>query len=59
MMFWVPVGFAHGFLTLQNETIFHYKCTNYYNKESEGLIACGDDKRIKNRDWEHKHPTPF
>jgi len=54
MMFWVPVGFAHGFLTLQNETIFHYKCTNYYNKESEGLIAW-DDKDI-NIDWSISTP---
>ena len=37
-MFWVPPGFAHGFLTLRNDTIFSYKCTNVYNKESEGSI---------------------
>jgi dTDP-4-dehydrorhamnose 3,5-epimerase len=32
----VPRGFAHGFLTLSESTIFQYKCDNPYNKESEG-----------------------
>ena len=41
-MFWIPIGFAHGFLTLTDNTIFHYKCNNYYNKESEGSIAWND-----------------
>ncbi|MGE6218811.1 dTDP-4-dehydrorhamnose 3,5-epimerase [Nubsella zeaxanthinifaciens] len=36
---WVPPGFLHGFLTLENETIFTYKVTNYYDKASEiGVI---------------------
>lgn len=41
-MLWIPTGFAHGFLTLENETIFAYKCTNYYNKASEGCIMWND-----------------
>ena len=41
-MFWIPEGFAHGFLTLQNDTIFTYKCTNFYNKNSEGCILWND-----------------
>lgn len=42
---WIPEGFAHGFLTLENDTIFFYKCTNYYNKSSEDCILW-DDKDI-------------
>jgi dTDP-4-dehydrorhamnose 3,5-epimerase len=37
-MFYVPPGFAHGFVTREEDTIFTYKCTNYYHKESEGAI---------------------
>ncbi len=41
-MYWIPVGFAHGFLTLENDTIFSYKCTNLYNKASEGSLLWND-----------------
>ena len=34
-MFWIPPGFAHGFVTLEDNTIFSYKCTGVYNKKSE------------------------
>ena len=37
-IFWIPEGFAHGFLSLEEDTIFSYKCTNFYNKESERTI---------------------
>ncbi|MFC4722867.1 dTDP-4-dehydrorhamnose 3,5-epimerase [Geojedonia litorea] len=38
----VPKGFAHGFLVLEDETIFSYKCDNYYNKEAESGIIYND-----------------
>jgi len=41
-MFWVPPGFAHGFVTLEDQTIFAYKCTQVYNKESEGSVLWND-----------------
>ncbi len=41
-MLWVPAGFAHGFLTLQDDTIFVYKVTGLYNKESEGGLLWND-----------------
>lgn len=41
-MFFIPPGFAHGFATLSDNTIFSYKCTDYYNKESEGTILWND-----------------
>jgi len=37
--FWVPAGFLHGFATLEDDTIFTYKVTNFYDKASEiGVI---------------------
>jgi len=41
-MFYIPEGFAHGFVTLEDETIFSYKCTSLYNKDSEGVIFWDD-----------------
>ena len=53
-MLWIPPGFAHGFETLEDNTIFAYKVTNYYNKESEGCILWNDPNlEIK---WESEHP---
>lgn len=42
--FFVPRGFAHGFLVLEDNTIFSYKCDNFYNKQSEGGIIFNDEK---------------
>jgi dTDP-4-dehydrorhamnose 3,5-epimerase len=41
-MLWLPPGFAHGFLTLADNTIFSYKCTGAYNKAAEGIISWND-----------------
>lgn len=38
----VPRGFAHGFITLSEKSIFAYKCDNYYDKESESGIIYND-----------------
>ena len=43
LMLWVPPGFAHGFLTLENDTIFFYKVSNFYNAASEGCIKWNDN----------------
>ncbi|MBO6879913.1 dTDP-4-dehydrorhamnose 3,5-epimerase [Winogradskyella sp.] len=47
----IPRGFAHGFLVLEDNTIFSYKCDNFYNKESEtGVIYNDKDLNI---DWKY------
>ena len=47
--FWIPPGFAHGFISLEDDTIFCYKCTNYYHKASEGSLLWNDPDL--NIDW--------
>jgi len=42
LIFWIPEGFAHGFVALEDDTVFQYKCTNVYHKESEGIIRWND-----------------
>jgi dTDP-4-dehydrorhamnose 3,5-epimerase len=41
-MFYVPEGFAHGFLVLSDEAVFSYKCTDYYHPEYESGILYND-----------------
>lgn len=41
-MLWIPEGFAHGFLTLEEDTHFLYKTTDFYNKECEATIRWND-----------------
>lgn len=52
--FFIPEGFAHGFLTLEDNTIFSYKCTGFYNHESEGGLMWNDP--ILNIDWKINNP---
>jgi dTDP-4-dehydrorhamnose 3,5-epimerase len=42
LMYWIPAGLAHGFLTLEDHTVFSYKCTQVYHRESEGCIRWND-----------------
>ena len=65
LQFFIPTGFAHGFLALE-DTIFSYKCTNYYDKNSECGIIWNDptiaiewpkldiDYIISDKDKQHK-----
>lgn len=39
---WIPEGFAHGFSALEDNTIFLYKCTNYYEPTSERTLLYSD-----------------
>jgi len=50
----IPAGFAHGFYTLSNDVILHYKCSNYRHKDSEiGILW--NDKTLKIK-WPNKKP---
>lgn len=40
--FFVPRGFAHGFVVLSDTAVFQYKCDNYYNKQAEGGLHFAD-----------------
>lgn len=42
LQLFIPRGFAHGFVVLENDTIFSYKCDNYYNKLAERGIMYND-----------------
>lgn len=67
LQFFIPEGFAHGFSVLSHEVVFQYKCSSYYNKESEGGIifndpALGIDWKLPERDIilspkDRLHPT--
>lgn len=68
LQFYVPKGFAHGFLVLSDEAEFVYKCTDIYNPNAEGGIPYNDetiaidwpkvDCEIKLSEKDTKH-TPF
>ena len=55
-LFWIPPGFAHGFLVLSDEADFVYKCTNYYTPGDEYAIHWDDpDLAIE---WPLESTTP-
>ena len=54
-MLYIPEGFAHGFLVLEDNTIFSYKCSNTYNKKSEeGILWSDTDLNIN---WGISNPS--
>lgn len=56
-MFWVPEGFAHGFVTLEDDTDFLYKCTAPYAPQTEFTLAW-DDPSV-GIDWPLDGITPL
>lgn len=53
-MLYLPEGFGHAFVSLEDNTIFSYKCSNLYNKESEsGILFSDPDLAI---DWQIENP---
>lgn len=53
-MLYIPEGFAHGFLTLEDNTIFSYKCSETYHPEAEEAILWSDKDLDIN--WNVEHP---
>jgi dTDP-4-dehydrorhamnose 3,5-epimerase len=51
---YIPEGFAHGFSVLSDQAIVHYKCSRYYDKESERGIRWDDP--LIHIDWEISKP---
>jgi len=51
---YVPEGYAHGFVVTSDEALFHYKCTDFYHPESEGVVRW-DDPAI-DVDWPVDEP---
>lgn len=62
----IPKGFAHGYVVLEDDTVFQYKCDEYYHPEAEGGIAWNDpeigiewplaESEITLSDKDRKHP---
>ncbi|MBK8341069.1 MAG: dTDP-4-dehydrorhamnose 3,5-epimerase [Flavobacteriales bacterium] len=54
-MLYIPIGFAHGFSALEQDTLFHYKCSAYYQPAAERTLLWNDtDLAI---DWEVRDPV--
>ena len=65
---YIPVGFAHGFVTLEADSEIVYKCTDYYAPETEGAVlwnSCGvewplsGDPVLSDKDQEGPHLADF
>lgn len=54
LQLFIPKGFAHGFEVISDFAVFHYKCSNYYNKDSERSIIYNDPEI--NIGWLAKNP---
>lgn len=68
LQFYIPKGFAHGFVVLSDEAVFAYKCTDFYYPNDEGGLAWDDPdiaidwpldqiEEIKLSDKDKKNPT--
>jgi dTDP-4-dehydrorhamnose 3,5-epimerase len=54
-LFWIPEGFAHGFVVLSERVVFHYLCTAAYSREADAGI-CWNDSRLA-IDWPVSAPS--
>lgn len=54
LQLWIPEGFAHGFLALEDNTVFSYKCTSAYSKTDEMDLKWNDP--LLDIDWGIKSP---
>lgn len=54
LQLFIPEGFAHGFATRENDTLFLYKCTDYYHPETEGCLLWNDPEL--NIEWNVSQP---
>ncbi len=52
--YWIPPGFAHGFLVISEEALVEYKCTDFYDPDDEGSIIWNDPSL--NIDWPLGNP---
>lgn len=52
--YWIPPGFAHGFLVVSEEALVEYKCTDFYDPDDEGSIIWNDPSL--NIDWPLSNP---
>ena len=53
-MLWIPTGFAHGFLALEDNTVFQYKCDSLYTPSAEDCLLWNDSEIAI--DWTVKNP---